>query len=94
MQEIDLPAGYDENFLTFKGYSLITENNNVKQRTGIYIQNGINYIRRSELEGQNNGLIIICNRLTILNRQVNLDWLNLSLTAFKLKTKNAFVTNG
>ena len=49
MQEIDLPAGYDENLLTFKGYSLITENNNVKQRTGIYIRNGINYIRRSEL---------------------------------------------
>ena len=40
------------------------------------------------------GKNIICNRLTILNRQVNLDWLNLSLTAFKLKTKNAFLTNG
>ena len=77
MQEIDLPAGYDENILTFKGYSLITENNDVKQRTGIYIRNGINYIRRSELEGQNNGLIIIdvqlksCFRIIGLYRVFN-----------------------
>ena len=34
---------------------------------------------------------ILCNRLTVLNRQVKLDWL--SLTAFKLKAKNAFLTN-
>ena len=39
------------------------------------------------------GKNIFCNRLTILNRLVNLDWLNLSMTAFKLKAKNAFLTN-
>ena len=39
------------------------------------------------------GRNIMCNRLTVLNRQVKLEWLNLSLTAFKLKAKMAFLTN-
>ena len=30
-----------------------------KMRTGVYIRNGINYIRQNELEGLNNGLVII-----------------------------------
>ena len=34
-------------------------NNHVKARTGIYIKNIIKYIRRSDLEGQNSGLVII-----------------------------------
>ena len=33
------------------------------------------------------GRNIMCNKLTVLNRQINLNWLNLSLTAFKLKVK-------
>ena len=36
---------------------------------------------------------ILCNRLTCLNRHVKLDWLNLSLTAFKLKLKSIFLNN-
>ena len=39
------------------------------------------------------GKNILCNRLTSLNKLVKLDWLNLSLTAFKLKAKNIFLTN-
>ena len=39
------------------------------------------------------GKNILCNRLTVLNRLVKLDWLNLSLTAFKLKVKNVFLSN-
>ena len=35
----------------------------------------------------------MCNRLTVLNQQVNLNWLNLSLTVFKLKAKAIFLTN-
>ena len=53
MQEIDIPSGYDTNILTFKDYGPITENNDLKQRTGMYIQNGINYTRKSEQEGVN-----------------------------------------
>ena len=30
MQEIDLPTGYNVDILSFKGYELITENNDVK----------------------------------------------------------------
>ena len=39
------------------------------------------------------GKNIISNRLTVLNNQVNLDWLNLSLISFKLKVKDLFLTN-
>ena len=36
---------------------------------------------------------IISNRMTILNNKINLDWLNLSLTSFKLKIKSQFLMN-
>ena len=36
---------------------------------------------------------IIANRMPILNNLINLDWLNLSLIAFKLKVKELFLTN-
>ena len=39
------------------------------------------------------GKNILCNRLTVLNNQVNLNWLNLSLISFKLKVKSIFLTN-
>ena len=38
------------------------------------------------------GRNIICNRLTVLNNQIKLNWLNLSMTAFKLKAKSIFLT--
>ena len=36
------------------------------------------------------GRNIFCNRLTVLNDRIHLDWLNLSLNAFKLKAKMIF----
>ena len=39
------------------------------------------------------GKNILCNRLSILNNQINLNWLNLSLTSFKLKVKSIFFFN-
>ena len=39
------------------------------------------------------GKNILCNRLTVLNGQINLNWLNFSLTAFKLKAKMTFLSN-
>ena len=39
------------------------------------------------------GKNILCNRLTVLNNQVNFNWLNLSLISFKLKVKSIFLTN-
>ena len=32
------------------------------------------------------------NRLTCINNKIELDWLNLSLNAFKLKCKSIFLT--
>ena len=46
MQEIDIPPGLDINLLSFKGYNLITENNQVKPRVGMYIKNEIKYTRK------------------------------------------------
>ena len=37
------------------------------------------------------GKNILCNRLTCLNGLIKLNWLNLSLTAFKLKAKSIFL---
>ena len=39
------------------------------------------------------GRNIISNRLTVLNNQGDLDWLNLSLNSFKLRVKDLFLTN-
>ena len=39
------------------------------------------------------GRNIISNKLSVLNNQIELDWLNLSLTSFKLKVKDRFLTN-
>ena len=40
------------------------------------------------------GRNIICNRLTCLNGEIKLDWLNLTPLAFKLKAKSIFLTKG
>ena len=58
-----------------------------------------NFIARMEMFQINDvsrlkvGKNILCNRLTVLNNQVNLNWLNLSLISFKLKVKSIFLTN-
>ena len=39
------------------------------------------------------GKNILANRLPTLNNQINLDWLNLSLNAYKLKVKDLFLNN-
>ena len=52
LQEIDIPINYNHELLSFKGYELLRENE-VKSRMGMYVKNGINYVRKSELEGIN-----------------------------------------
>ena len=39
------------------------------------------------------GINMLCNRLKVLNGKINLDWLNLSLTSYKLKMKEIFLSN-
>ena len=59
MQEIELKKDIDHELLSFNGYNLMIENNVEKSRVGIFIRNEIKCKRRSELEGQSNGIIII-----------------------------------
>ena len=49
LQEIDIKPDYDSTLLSFKGYNLITENNDVKSRTGMYIRNGVKYTRQGAI---------------------------------------------
>ena len=55
-----------------------------------------NFNARSEVFNINDwsnikvGKNILCNRLNVLNRHINFDWLNLSLTSFKLTVKAFF----
>ena len=44
---------------SFKGYSLLVESKDVKSRAGVYVKNGINYVRRIDLEQRNRGMLII-----------------------------------
>ena len=39
------------------------------------------------------GKNILANRMMVLNKLIDLDWLNLSLNTFKLKVKELFLTN-
>jgi hypothetical protein len=59
MQEIGLQALNNPNLLTFPGFNLEVEINNIKSRAGVYIKNDISYRRRTELEGQNSHLVVI-----------------------------------
>ena len=59
MQEIDLQADYPDDLLSFPGYLIETEQNDAKMRVGIYIKRSIKYIRRTELEGYNNHIVVI-----------------------------------
>ena len=59
LQEIDIEANYPHNILSFKGYNFLTENNSIKARAGMYINNTITYQRRSDLEKMDCGIIIV-----------------------------------
>ena len=39
LQETDIETSYPINILTFKGYNFLSENNTIKSRAGIYINN-------------------------------------------------------
>ena len=59
LQETDLDPKLNENLLTFPGYSIEVERNDVKKRVAIYVSNQLDYKRRDDLEGSNNHLVII-----------------------------------
>ena len=59
LQEVDIEANYPKEILSSKDYKLECEDNEKKSRTGIYVKNNIDYVRKTDLEGVNNGLVII-----------------------------------
>jgi hypothetical protein len=59
LQEIEIENNYPINILASKDYKFECETNDIKSRTGMYIKNCIDYVRMYNLEGSNNGLVII-----------------------------------
>ena len=71
MQEVDLKPEIDKDLLSFRGCTLEVESNVNKSRAGIYIKNGIDHKIKNNLEGQNNGLLIIDLNLKRKYRLIN-----------------------
>ena len=58
--------------MSFKDFNIEVEANNIKSRTATYIKSTINYKRRADLEGLNNGMTIIDMELTKSFRLINI----------------------
>ena len=78
-------------FKTYNGYCLNEDWQDMNSQQNFNARNEMFQI--NDVLNIKIGKNILCNRLTVLNRQIKLDWLNLSLTAFKLKAKSLFLTN-
>ena len=59
LQETELNKNFDHNLLSFPGFCYESETNDIISRVGIYIKNDINFVRKTELEGVNQHLIVI-----------------------------------
>ena len=59
LQETEITPDFPTKLLTFGGYNYESEKNNIKARCGIYISNNVSYVRRDDIEIENNNLIII-----------------------------------
>ena len=59
LQEIEIEKNFPLNNLTSREFKFEAEENDIKSRTGIFVRSNINYVRRNDLEGSNNGIIII-----------------------------------
>ena len=59
VQETELESNYPTNILSFAGYHFEPKNNTEKIRSGTYIKDTISYTRRTDLEEENNHLVII-----------------------------------
>ena len=60
MQETEVNHNLDQNLLGFPGYHFESESiSTYKARVGCYIKSGIDYVRRTELEGKDSHLIIL-----------------------------------
>ena len=70
MQETEVKVDYNNELLTFKGFTLHLENNLIKSRCGIYIKNEIKHQRREDLEGVDKGLVILDINLGMQSKEI------------------------
>ena len=89
------PMSFANNKLSIQLFKIYNGGNMTEDWLGMNVQQNFNarnpkfFINDfSKLNVDEN---ILSNRLTCLNNEVNLDWLDLSLTAFKLKAKSNFL---
>ena len=71
MQETEINKNLDHNLLSFPGFTIETENNTLVSRVAFYISNVVEYIRRTDLEGDDSNLIIIDLMGSVRRRIIN-----------------------
>ena len=59
MQETEIQQNSDINSLSFGGFNIEIENTDYKARVAAYIKNGVDYVRRADLEGKSMHIIVI-----------------------------------
>ena len=59
VQETDIIKDYPISLLTFPGFSLELEKNDLKALVGVYLNSRVKYKRRNDLEGINSHLVVI-----------------------------------
>ena len=78
----------------YKIYNKLDENNDwidMNEQQNFNARN--EYFHINDASRTKIGRNTLCNRLPCLNGNIKLDWLNLSLIAFKLKAKSLYLTN-
>ena len=71
MQETEINKNLDYNLLSFPGFTIETENNTSVSRVAFYISKVVEYIRRTDLEGDDSNLIIIDIMGSVRRRIIN-----------------------
>ena len=59
LQEVEVDYNLDPSILIIKNYQFELENNSLKARTGVYINNEVSYKRMIHLEGVDSHIIVI-----------------------------------
>ena len=92
-----IPMNFSKYRLAIQLYKIYNDNNENNDWQDMNIQQNFNARNENfHINDTSNvkvGRNILCNRLTCLNGELKLEWLNLSLTAFKLKAKSVFLIN-
>ena len=65
MQETEIPNNYPELTLNCNGYDLELELSTNKKRSGIYLKNGLNYLRRNNLERKDFHIVVVDINLAV-----------------------------